>query len=107
MTTPLRRAREQRKLTIQQVAVSVDIDPGNLSRIERGIQVPSKALAEKLSQAYGGAVSETEIIYPERFSPSPSPGQRFAPESAPGVAGGEVPSSEVGKGGAGAHGVHR
>lgn len=99
MTTPLRRARAQRKLTIQQVAVSVDIDPGNLSRIERGIQVPSKALAEKLSQAYGGAVSETEIIYPERFCPSPSPSLGSAPASAPGVSGGEGPSTEAGEGG--------
>ncbi|AMG45503.1 XRE family transcriptional regulator [Achromobacter xylosoxidans] len=67
MTTPLRMAREQRGLTIQQVATSVGIDPGNLSRIERGKQVPSKDLAEKLSQVFGGQVSETQIIYPERF----------------------------------------
>ncbi|WP_050814898.1 helix-turn-helix domain-containing protein [Achromobacter arsenitoxydans] len=67
MTTPLRMAREKRGLTIQQVATSVGIDPGNLSRIERGKQVPSKDLAEKLSQVYGGQVSETQIIYPERF----------------------------------------
>ncbi|MBO1013476.1 helix-turn-helix transcriptional regulator [Achromobacter sp. SD115] len=68
MTTPLRMAREKRGLTIQQVATSVDIDPGNLSRIERGKQVPSKDLAEKLSQVYGGEVTETQIIYPERFA---------------------------------------
>lgn len=67
MTTPLRTAREKRGLTIQQVATSVGIDPGNLSRIERGKQVPSKDLAEKLSQVFGGQVSETQIIYPERF----------------------------------------
>ncbi len=67
MTTPLRMARESRGLTIQQVATSVGIDPGNLSRIERGKQVPSKDLAEKLSLVFGGQVSETQIIYPERF----------------------------------------
>lgn len=67
MTTPLRMAREQRRLTIQQVATSVGIDPGNLSRIERGKQVPSKDLAEKLCQVFGGEVTETQIIYPERF----------------------------------------
>ncbi len=67
MTTPLRMAREKRGLTIQQVATLVGIDPGNLSRIERGKQVPSKDLAAKLSQVYGGQVSETQIIYPERF----------------------------------------
>jgi DNA-binding XRE family transcriptional regulator len=67
MTTPLRMAREKRGLTIQQVASTVGIDPGNLSRIERGKQVPSKDLAEKLCQVFGGEVTETHIIYPERF----------------------------------------
>ncbi|WMD23328.1 helix-turn-helix transcriptional regulator [Achromobacter seleniivolatilans] len=78
MTTPLRLAREKRGLTIQQVANSVGIDPGNLSRIERGLQVPSKDLAEKLSLVFDGDVSETQIIYPERFVPTdhaaPPPG---------------------------------
>lgn len=73
MSTPLRTAREKRGLTIQQVATSVGIDPGNLSRIERGKQVPSKDLAEKLSQVFSGQVSETQIIYPERFMRAESP----------------------------------
>lgn len=99
MTTPLRMARESRGLTIQQVATSVGIDPGNLSRIERGKQVPSKDLAEKLSQVFGGQVSETEIIYPERFSPSPSLSLGSASANAPGVSGGEGPFTEAGQGG--------
>ncbi len=78
MTTPLRMARESRGLTIQQVATSVGIDPGNLSRIERGKQVPSKDLAERLSQVFGGQVSETQIIYPERFV-SAEPGKAELP----------------------------
>ncbi len=68
MTTPLRQAREQRNLTIQQVAAAVGIDSGNLSRIERGIQVPSKDMTEKLAQYFNGEVTETQIIYPERFA---------------------------------------
>lgn len=68
MSTPLRLARERRDLTIQQVADAVDIDPGNLSRIERGTQVPSKDLAEKLAKYFDGEINEIQIIYPERFA---------------------------------------
>lgn len=68
MTTPLRQARESRNLTIQQVAAAVGINSGNLSRIERGRQVPSKDLTEKLSRYFDNEVTETQIIYPERFA---------------------------------------
>jgi transcriptional regulator with XRE-family HTH domain len=68
MTTPLRQARERRNLTIQQVAAAVGIDSGNLSRIERGQQVPSKELTEKLAKYFGGEITELQIIYPERFA---------------------------------------
>ena len=68
MITPLRQARERRDLTIQQVASAVGIDSGNLSRIERGIQVPSKDLTTKLAKYFEGEVTETQIIFPERFA---------------------------------------
>ena len=68
MNTPLREAREKRGLTIQQVSASVGIDSGNLSRIERGLQVPSKDLTERLAKYFEGEVTETQIIYPERFA---------------------------------------
>jgi transcriptional regulator with XRE-family HTH domain len=67
MITPLRRVREQRGQTIQQVAVAVGVDSGNLSRIERGVQVPGRELTEKLAKYFENEVTETEIIYPERF----------------------------------------
>ena len=66
MSTPLRRAREQRGLTIVQVSAATGIDPGNLSRIERGTQVPSKDVAIKLAGHFEG-LTEMEIIFPERF----------------------------------------
>ena len=68
MISPLRQARENRSLTIQQVATAVGIDSGNLSRIERGLQVPSKELTEKLAKYFGGEITELQIIYPERFA---------------------------------------
>lgn len=58
----------KRQLTLQQVANAVGIDTGNLSRIERGHQVPSKELAEKLVKFFDNDVTETQIIYPERFA---------------------------------------
>lgn len=66
--TPLQRARHTRKLSLEQVADAVGTDTGNLSRIERGQQVPSKVMAEKLAKYFDNEVTETQIIYPERFS---------------------------------------
>jgi len=60
--------RLKREKTLQEVADAVGIDTGNLSRIERGLQVPSKGLTEKLAQFFDNEVTETQIIYPERFT---------------------------------------
>jgi len=61
-------AREKSGKTIQQVAAEVGIDAGNLSRIERGTQTPSKDLTERLAKYFSGEVTEIEIIFPERFA---------------------------------------
>ena len=66
--TPLRQARTRRGESLSQVAAAVGSDTGNLSRIERGIQVPSKELTEKLARYFDNEVTETQIIYPERFA---------------------------------------
>ncbi len=68
MISPLRAARESRGETLQTVAIAVGIDPGNLSRIERGTQTPSKDLTEKLVAYFGGEVNEVQVIFPERFA---------------------------------------
>jgi len=67
MKTPLRLARERHGLTIVQVSASAGIDPGNLSRIERGVQVPSLELAERLAKQFEGELTELQILYPERY----------------------------------------
>lgn len=67
MNSPLKLIRRKHGLTLQQVADSVGIDTGNLSRIERGQQVPNKELAEKLAIFFNGDITEIQIIYPERF----------------------------------------
>ena len=65
--TPLRLAREKQGLTIQQVAAAIRVNQSNVSRIECGKQTASKRVAELLSAFFKGALTETEIIYPERY----------------------------------------
>jgi len=68
MLTPLRRARLNAKLTIQQVCAVVQCDPGNLSRMERGLQKPTPQMAERLVQLYQKEIDELMVLYPERYS---------------------------------------
>jgi len=67
MQTPLRKMRVEKKLTIAEVAIATQLDVGNLSRIERGIQAPSLETAEKLSQFFKGKITEMQILYPQRY----------------------------------------
>jgi transcriptional regulator with XRE-family HTH domain len=67
MNTPLQIVRRKHQKTLREVADAVSIDPGNLSRIERGVQTPSPELAESLSKYFANEVSEIEIFYPHRF----------------------------------------
>lgn len=66
--SPLKKARLKREQTLQEVSSAVGTDTGNLSRIERGLQIPSKELAESLVKYYDNEITETQIIYPERFA---------------------------------------
>lgn len=67
MQTPLRKMRVEKGLTISEVAMATQIDVGNLSRIERGIQVTSLETAEKLSKFFKGKITEMQILYPQRY----------------------------------------
>ncbi len=67
MHTPLRKMRVEKKMTISEVAIATQLDVGNLSRIERGMQVPSLETAEKLSKFFKGKISEMQILYPRRY----------------------------------------
>lgn len=72
MNSPLKKARLKREKTLQQVSDDVGTDTGNLSRIERGLQIPSKDLAESLVKYFDNEITETQIIYPERFTDAPN-----------------------------------
>lgn len=65
--TPLRRLRKRRGLTVAQVALAIDIDQGNLSRIERGAQFSRRAAAALVAYYGTGEITEMEILYPDRF----------------------------------------
>ena len=65
--TPLKQARIARGYTLDQVAIQVGTDSGNLSRIENGRQTASPGLASRLALFFGYAITEIQILYPERF----------------------------------------
>lgn len=68
MLTPLRKARLDAKLTIQEVSSAAKCDPGNLSRMERGLMKPTAQVAERLAKIFSPELDEVMILYPERFS---------------------------------------
>lgn len=57
--------RKARNLSLEQVAESVGTDQANLSRVEKGRQVPKRQLARKLWEFYGGNVPLAAIYDPE------------------------------------------
>ncbi len=65
MLTPLRKLREQHKLTITDLSQAVGIDVGNLSRMERGRQRASLERAQRIADYFQNEISAMEIIYPE------------------------------------------
>ncbi|MBW9334554.1 helix-turn-helix transcriptional regulator [Herbaspirillum sp. RU 5E] len=72
MKSPLRIAREKMGLRLQDIAQQVGSDVGNLSRIERGKQVPTRDLAEKICGVFPpGEITEMHLIYPERYLVEP------------------------------------
>lgn len=62
MKTLLREARMKRQQTLQEVADATGTDTGNLSRIERGQQVPSQSLAVRLTQFFDNEITETQVM---------------------------------------------
>src|SRR4051794_9335514 len=78
MKSPLRLARERRGLTLKQVADAVSMDPGNLSRVERGEQMPAKELVAALVKFFDNLVTELQIIFPERFDADATEAQQAA-----------------------------
>lgn len=66
--SPLKRSRKSQNISIRALARRVGTTAGNLSRIENHKQQASPALAAKLARALGYALTEIQILYPERFT---------------------------------------
>jgi transcriptional regulator with XRE-family HTH domain len=54
----LKTVREAKKLSQKQVALSIDMDPSQYSKIEKGKTDPSVSTVEKISTALGVSLSE-------------------------------------------------
>jgi transcriptional regulator with XRE-family HTH domain len=54
--TLLTQTRKSRGLSLDVVAAKVGTDPTNLSRVEKGLQLPKRELARALHKFYGGVV---------------------------------------------------
>lgn len=68
MQSPLRCLRKSQGMTLSHVASAVDIDPANLSRIERGQQIASLDVAERFVRFFSNKINELEILYPHRYA---------------------------------------
>lgn len=65
--------RKSRGLSLEQVAEKVGTDQANLSRVEKGRQIPKRELARRLFQFYGGSVPLAAIYDPEFYSQQQQP----------------------------------
>ena len=59
--------RKSRGLSLEKVAAVVGTDQANLSRVEKGQQVPKRDLARALFRYYDGAVPLSAIYDPEFY----------------------------------------
>jgi transcriptional regulator with XRE-family HTH domain len=64
----LTQMRKERGLSLDAVAREVGTDQSNLSRIERGAQLPQRTLARALFKFYDGKVPLGAIYDPEYFA---------------------------------------
>jgi len=75
--TPLKKVRKSTGISIAEISRNFKVQgftgssDGHLSKVERGIQQASPALAEALSTYFGGKVTEEQILYPERYKDRP------------------------------------
>jgi transcriptional regulator with XRE-family HTH domain len=67
MITPLKRAREHRKISQTEVAAAIGVDRSHYCRVEGGRAGASAAVAKKLSDFFNGKVTRLEILYPEDY----------------------------------------
>lgn len=62
--------RKSRGLSLYDVGAAVGTDATNLSRVEKGAQIPKRELARALFEFYGGVVPLGAIYDPEYTPPA-------------------------------------
>jgi transcriptional regulator with XRE-family HTH domain len=65
--TPLRKHREELKLTSRKVALDLDIDPSHYRRVEIGETPASAEVADKISKYFHGVVTRDQILFPQYY----------------------------------------
>jgi len=68
MMTPLRKARIDRGMTLEEAADALNLSVSQLSRIERGAGTTTEN-AERIARFFG--ISEIQILFPHRFMGQP------------------------------------
>lgn len=67
MITPLRLARERRKMTQREVASAVGIERSHYTRIESADHGVSAAVAKRLAEFFGAPLTRDQILFPEDY----------------------------------------
>jgi transcriptional regulator with XRE-family HTH domain len=67
MKSPLRKERDRRKLTLEDVAEAVGVSGATVSRIENGECGAGREVAKRLLKFFKPALTLEEILYPEDF----------------------------------------
>lgn len=64
--TPMRKLREARGITQKELSEILGVDPTSITKIETNVH-SSPELAERIAKYFGTAITEEQILYPERF----------------------------------------
>jgi transcriptional regulator with XRE-family HTH domain len=78
--SPLRRIRQERRLTTTELGSAIGVHNATISRIELGKVQATPKQAEDLVRFFGQGITELEILYPERYAGVP----RETPGNSPG-----------------------
>lgn len=80
--TPLKRLRIARGVTLDEIAKVIKRNNGTISRIERAESQASPDTAALIVAFFNGAITELEILYPERYMDRRAADGKSAPRAA-------------------------
>jgi transcriptional regulator with XRE-family HTH domain len=65
--TPLRRLREERGISAEDLARAVESTQSTISRIENARRRPSPDLALRIEQHFKNAITRDQVLFPEKY----------------------------------------